>query len=176
MSAELLTQDTVRELFEYHKDGYLIRRCDCGKTKKGDVAGWLDISTGYRRCTIGGKKYRVNRLIWLYHYKELPILIDHEDQDKLNNRINNLRVLTNSENAQNTGNYSTNTSGIKGVYRIKGVIERWRSRIMYNGKSKNLGCFDDFGEAVYARYLAEQNFGWTDAMSPAHKYVLENLL
>ena len=54
-----------------------------------------------------------------------------------------------------------NTSGVKGVCwdKSKG---RWNANISVNRKNKNLGCFDDFLEAAYHRYAAEQCLNWAD--------------
>jgi len=56
--------------------------------------------------------------------------IDHQDNNKLNNNVNNLRFATKSENAQNAKISKTNTSGIKGVDK-KG--NKWRSQITSDG-------------------------------------------
>jgi hypothetical protein len=46
------------------------------------------------------------------------MFIDHFDQDRQNNKISNLRLVTRSENNSNKGKYDNNTSGVNGVYKI----------------------------------------------------------
>jgi len=54
-------------------------------------------------------------LIFLYHHGYLPKFVDHIDGNKKNNRIENLREATKSQNAMNQKVSTRNTSGIKGV-------------------------------------------------------------
>ena len=42
--------------------------------------------------------------------------VDHINQDRSDNRLENLRWVTALENGQNKGNYNTNTSGHKNIY------------------------------------------------------------
>lgn len=68
--------------------------------------------------------------------------VDHKDRDKSNNRRDNLRLATRSQNLQNMGISPRNTSGYKGVdYRTKSG--KWRAQIRtQNGDKKHLGLFD----------------------------------
>jgi hypothetical protein len=69
--------------------------------KAGEIAGTI-IPKGYRHITINGHKYRAHRLAWFYMYKEWPYPeIDHINRETDDNRIENLRVVTKSENANN---------------------------------------------------------------------------
>lgn len=67
--------------------------------------------------------------------------IDHKDGDKLNCLDDNLRICTNTQNNQNKGIQSNNTSGYKGVCWDKGH-EKWLAYITINGKQKYLGLFE----------------------------------
>lgn len=68
--------------------------------------------------------------------------IDHIDCDKLNNRRNNLRLCTRSQNHKNRRKQSNNLSGHKGVYFCL-RSRRWVSQIRYDGNRKYLGSFPD---------------------------------
>lgn len=68
-------------------------------------------------------------------------LVDHIDQNPLNNRRHNLRIATQSQNGQNRGKSKQNTSGYKGVS-WSGVMKKWHARIMVNGQLHLLGYFD----------------------------------
>ena len=69
-------------------------------------------------------------------------IIDHKDNNGLDNRKSNLQIVTYKENSENRGLSSLNTSGIKGV----SWCERdkvWTTQVMINGKKKNCGSFKD---------------------------------
>ena len=72
--------------------------------------------TAYRIIKIKAVRHSAHRLAWLYTYSEFPKnQIDHKDGDGLNNRLANLRDVTNQENAKNQRTHSDNTSGHTGV-------------------------------------------------------------
>ena len=83
----------------------------------GDIAGYISKS-GYAKITYCNRDYFVHRVVWILHYSEIPngFVIDHVDGDKLNNRINNLRVVTQNINSRNLSKISRNTTGVVGVY------------------------------------------------------------
>jgi len=144
----MLTQQQANSLFRY-SDGELIRiSVISNKTKVGDVAGRIG-KRGYKYLTVYFKKYYVHRVIWLMHYGFLPKYIDHIDGNPLNNRIENLRPCTVSENSCNAKTRKNNSSGIKGVGWFK-PKQKWRARISFNKKEHHLGYFDTKEEAEIA--------------------------
>jgi hypothetical protein len=74
---------------------------------------------------------------------------DHRDLDTLNNQCSNLRNATHSQNMANRGKNTNNTSGYKGVSRIK-KSHKWQANIKVNRKQKSLGGFDTPEEAARA--------------------------
>lgn len=82
-------------------------------------------------------------------------LVDHRDEDGLNNRRENLRDASNSENLCNRGRQRNNTSGYKGVT-LDRRSGRWQAKIMKNYKTKHLGMFATAAEAhkAYCHALA----------------------
>jgi len=66
--------------------------------------------------------------------------IDHHDQNSLNNKRNNLRPCTRSQNLANGRRQSNNTSGFRGVSWHEGG-GKWRAYITVNGKRKHLGLY-----------------------------------
>lgn len=63
---------------------------------------WKDKSSGYyRNAQI--KPHSLHRQVWIYHNGEIPkgLVIDHIDRDRGNNQIENLRLVTQSENNKN---------------------------------------------------------------------------
>ena len=84
------------------------------------------------------------------------IQADHKDGDGLNNRRNNLRRSTNSQNSQNRVRLSSNsTSGVSGVYWDK-TNNKWVAEIIIYGKYKFLGRFSSLQDAKKARRKAEK--------------------
>jgi hypothetical protein len=86
--------------------------------------------------------------------------VDHIDMNKLNNNYKNLRWVTNSENQMNTGMWSSNTSGYKGIsHKIKeNKYHYWEASIKKNNKShsKNFPYTEDgFLEAMNWRRQKE---------------------
>jgi NUMOD4 motif/HNH endonuclease/AP2 domain len=74
--------------------------------------------------------------------------INHIDRNPQNNRIENLRFATSSQNKTNTNMYSNNKSGIKGVSWHKNA-KKFRAQIKINNKSYNLGLYDSEFEAGF---------------------------
>ncbi len=165
-----LTQKLVRKLFKYD-DGNLFWKIIKGK-RTIDIVG-TNNGKGYLRVWIGKKQYYIHRIIWLYHYGyNTENHIDHIDQNKLNNRIENLREVSQQCNMRNSKLACNNTSGIKGV---NFHANKWRAKIAVNKKHYYLGIFNDFDDAVCARLAAEQCLNWEgcDSNSPTYKYVQE---
>ena len=148
----MITQERLRELFEYRDDGNLIRKVSVGGTRarKGDVVN-TSSSSGYYIVGIDKKKYLIHRLIFLYHrgYLTKGLLLDHIDGNKTNNRIENLREVTKSQNAHNSKLRVDNTSGVKGVAWDE-LTQKWCSRIKLNRKTYYFGFYDTIEEAKAA--------------------------
>lgn len=78
-------------------------------------------------------------------------LVDHIDRDKLNNRRENLRLATNSENMFNTELPAHNTTGYKGVYRNSAACKLpYQAAITHNRRKIYLGSFADPQDAARA--------------------------
>lgn len=122
----------------------------------GKVAGSFSTS-GHRQIAINGCLYGAHRLAWVISYGVWPpkfICIDHINGDPSDNRLINLRLATITENMRNTGNYKSNTSGIKGVSFIN-RDQKWSADIRVNKRLIALGRFDNIEEARSAREAAE---------------------
>ena len=77
---------------------------------------------------------------------------DHANHNALDNRDENLRIATVSQNLCNRGAQRNNTSGFKGVTWDR-VANKWRAQIKSGGKMKHLGAFDDL-EIAHAAYVS----------------------
>lgn len=103
----------------------------------GKKTGYLD-TRGHIQIKLDGIKYSAHNLAYIMMTGCCPEFIDHIDQNKINNRFDNLRPCTTSQN-------KANTSGYKGVYLMKSG--RWRAQICKDYKIKHLGSFDTKEEA-----------------------------
>lgn len=113
---------------------------------------------GYIVARINRKSYLASRIIWLLNYGENPKFeIDHIDMNKENNKIDNLRPSSRSQNGCNRGLQKNNISGYKGVGFCR-VKNKWRSRIMINKKEKFIGYFDTPKEAYEAYKRAARQY------------------
>ena len=140
MTKEIITQDYVKQLFEY-RDGELFWKVSVGKAKVGKKAGSLKLN-GYFNTGINGKVYRNHRLVFLMHHGYLPKCVDHIDGNCLNNKIENLREATHSQNSQNGKFRTNNTSSAKGVFWSK-KFNKWVIQISINNKHKYFGMYKD---------------------------------
>jgi hypothetical protein len=139
--------DYVRALFDY-KDGELYWKQSKGNSKAGCKAGTIDKINKYCYVKINNKRYQLHRIIFLYHHGYQPIIIDHIDGNGLNNKIENLREATATENQYNSKIRKDNTSGIKGVNWNK-IEKKWHVKFQVNGKSKFFGRYYDLNVAKF---------------------------
>jgi hypothetical protein len=110
-------------------------------------------------CKNGSKKiFSVHQLVakaFLNHKPNgMNLVIDHINDNKLDNRVENLQIVTQRFNARKTqGNYSSN---YKGVYWNKNQ-KKWHSQIRINGEKKYLGRFENEYDAhlAYEKALKE---------------------
>lgn len=112
------------------------------KTNKGYVA---------RRNT---EKPGLFFLHWQIIERQHGMIVDHINGNSLDNRIKNLRLCTNQENAFNSKTSKNSTSGVHGVSFHKGT-GKWRAYINHNRKQISLGLFEDIKDAEKARIDAE---------------------
>jgi hypothetical protein len=139
----MITQQDVTDCFEY-RDGYLYWKGVSHPNKQHMMdkpAGSIH-KTGYRHITWRGKVHKSHRLIFMLHYGYLPPEVDHINGDRADNRIENLRPATRSENQCNRNALASNTSGYSGVSWHK-ASKAWLVRVMKNGKSHLIGYFKD---------------------------------
>jgi hypothetical protein len=148
------------DIFHY-SEGHLYWKASAdSRVKIGEVAGFRH-SQGYIAVSVGSKLMLAHRVIWEMMIGEIPnnMEIDHLDNCRINNKIENLRLVTRTENLKNKGMYKSNTSGVTGVALNK-EKNKWCANIRINGKLKHLGYHDDFNSACEARYAAERHYGF----------------
>ena len=172
-----LTQDRLKELLDYDPEtGIFINKTNRGKKiKKGSKTGHLD-KDGYWQICIDYKNYRAHRLVFLYMEGYLPENgIDHIDRNKLNNRRNNLREVSQTCNRRNCNIYKANKSGVTGVCWYK-RDKKWEVSIRNFGKKIFCGYFENIIDAAKARWEAEvkYNFPNCNTTSSAYNYLKDH--
>lgn len=132
--------------FEYNENSPsgLIWKVSQGKVKSGAMAGAEESRCW--RVRLHGKGYKAHRIIWfLFHNVVLgkSEQIDHIDRNPFNNRIDNLRVVTQKINNRNRNKRKNNKTGVTGV-----------SEIYYNNELRfyTSSWYDEFGTAVSVNF------------------------
>lgn len=125
---------------------------DYNKIKK---YSWYENEDGYLMSRINNKLIRLHRFIM--SVEDSKVLIDHINHNTLDNRKNNLRVVTRSQNNMNKELSDNNNSGVTGVIWDKSRM-KWMAYITINYNRKHLGYFDEFEDAVKSRKEAEEEY------------------
>ncbi len=156
----MISRDLLKDILYYNKDSgvFTWKKSKSCKIKKGDISGSVK-KHGYIEIGINKKTYLAHRLAWLYEYGNFPKNIDHINQIKTDNRISNLRQVTQTENNKNKSIMKNNTSGQCGVVWHK-KSSKWQSQIVVNKKNIYLGLFKKYSDAVDARKNAEVVYGF----------------
>lgn len=155
-TGNLYHRDKPRKYFNNDK-GWKSSNSQVDKTNpiKGTLDRW-----GYPRVRVFEKKIYLHRLAWFHFYGCWPEgQLDHINRVKSDNRLINLRDVSNRENSINRGRYKNNTSGKTGVCFEK-RIRKWQAQIKVLGRRYHLGYFTRFDEAVKAREEAEKKYGY----------------
>ena len=143
-----ITQQQIRSLFNYKEGNLYWKNVKPNRmVKNGDKAGSLNKITGYYTISINNKAHLTHRLIYLYHHEFLPKFLDHIDRNRSNNKIENLREVTLSQNNRNSKPSKNSLSEYKGVSWDK-KINKWIAQIKYQNKNIGLGSFDNEIEAA----------------------------
>jgi len=132
----MFTQDELKEAFDYDAvNGGLIKRVKLWTKPK-------PMAVGYQVIYFMGKGWYEHRLVWFWHHGKWPEdQLDHIDRDKLNNRIENLRDVSNQIN-------NFNKPMVAGDGRLPGVsfhkpTQKFQTGVVVNNKRYSLGLHDD---------------------------------
>ena len=104
-------------------------------TVVGCVVGGVTttVNTGYYQTRVGDTRRLAHRLVWALHYGDpARSQVDHINRDRRDNRIENLRLATASEQMCNRGLSSHNSSGTKGLH-FSGARGLWVGSVMRDG-------------------------------------------
>lgn len=154
---EYILHDDYAECITYDKEGNETARIKVDLDKVGELKQFKIYirkqggDTWYAAISINGKKILLHRYLMGVHEEEYSIkkVVDHINGDKLDNRIQNLRVCEHKDNMKNI----RKGSKVIGVSQLKNG--KWAARIMHNYKGMHLGYFDTEQEAIIARLTKE---------------------
>ena len=119
---------------------------------------WRSHPRGYAQCDLpgGGGTVTMHRMVMA---APTGSEVDHINGDKLDNRRENLRFVTRSQQIANCRSHEGSTSRFKGVSRPKGR-RKWIAQISCKGRYHYLGWFDtEEGAACSYNEAAKRLFG-----------------
>ena len=157
MSNSYKIKGDITELYLSRKDGTVLtsiidtedlkiikrfkNRWYAAKNKMGNFYVYGDESKGNRhKGTFRKKTHLLHR--WIANPPK-NMVVDHINHNTLDNRKSNLRVVTQSENKQNT-----KSPKITGVYKYHYDRDKWIVVISVNGKSEHFGIFKNKQDAI----------------------------
>lgn len=116
---------------------------------------------GYRLVQYRGFREPAMRIAWKIVHGHIPegFTVDHENHIRDDDRLENLRLVTQADNCRNRTVTSSSASGTIGVT-FHSPSGKWRARITHNGKVMSLGLFEEKEDAVAARKTAERKYGF----------------
>jgi len=156
----MITKELLNYYYEYKDGNLFFKNLSKGNTsaKIGDKAGHTT-KQKYVLIKVEGKGYLLHRVIYCMHYGYFPKQVDHIDGNPENNKIENLRAVTGSQNCMNKKISIRNTSGFKNVHWHESM-NKWRVQIKTNGITKTFGCYEDIELAdLVAHEVRDKYFG-----------------
>ena len=137
-----MTRDELIQILKYDPDTGVFTwiKSMPPRGRIGQTAGHQN-GNGYIRMSIHGRKYYAHRLAFLYMTGKNPEVIDHIDNNPLNNKWSNLRDC----------DQSTNMANQKGRRGVRQRYGRWYARFSDN----HIGVYDTESEAIAARKAAQ---------------------
>lgn len=146
----------LKSILRYHQETGSFYWTENARRNIGKVAGSIQWKgkTGYIYIRHKGKPYLAHRLAYAFINGFWPNGdLDHINGDGLDNRIENLRIVSHRMNMENRHQpHKNNKCGFMGVYKEK-KCKSFRAVIKVNGKNNHLGSFASAEEAHFA-YLA----------------------
>ena len=153
-----LSWEQVREVLSYDEEtGVFTWKVSRPRVHAGDVAGYYD--NGYRKIRVKGHNYQASRLAIFWMTGEWPIHeVDHKNLNTKDNRYENLREATRTENQRNRAARKDSTTGFKGVRFQRSAHGNrcgyYVAQIRAGGKRVYLGSFKTAEEAHQAYVVA----------------------
>ena len=148
---EYYVENDVAHVKLKHTDNEML--CDATDWDRLREITWF-YDGGYAKARHRGKTLKIHRYIM---NPPADMEVDHINHNPLDNRRENLRIVSHVVNMANRGRQSNNKTGTNGVYFNK-RLKRYYAQINVNGQRKHLGCFKTLEEAVKVRLEAEEKY------------------
>lgn len=125
----------------------------------GKHAGKVALTSQNRQGYLQGQVLKVcvkaHRVAWAIHYGHWPDHVDHINGDVKDNRIVNLRSVSQADNNRNAKVRRDNKTGFPGIQQY-GPNGRWKAVI----GNDYIGLFDTLEQAISARKAAQAERGF----------------
>lgn len=154
---EYILYKDYAECLTYNKDGEETARIKVNLDKVEELKQYKIYirkqggDTWYAAINMDSKKVLLHRYLMDVYQKEYSVncVVDHINGDKLDNRLENLRICEHKDNMKNI----RKKNKVTGVTQLKNG--KWSARIMHNYNGINLGYFDNEQDAILARVTKE---------------------
>lgn len=165
ISKDQLTQEILHEYFDYDQNtGWLTWKTKKHSTKVvvGQRAGSVSTTNRHRVIRFMGSLYAEHRLIWMHFFGTWPKgHIDHINHNEQDNRIENLRDVTQQVNNLNSSKRSDNSTGHVGVWINKlNSKKKFMAELNLCGKRVHYSSHYSLEKAIAARKDAENRYGF----------------
>jgi len=148
-------------------------RCKLWNKKYAGKQAFSTNARGYIVGTVDEVGLRANRVAWAIHFGEWPENeVDHKNGDPSDNRLENLRDVSQVENLRNCRRRKDSTSGHTGVHWHK-ASGKWQAHGVSNGRRHHIGLFNDIEDAVAARGEFSVQNGYTNRHGKAEEFDLD---
>lgn len=145
------SQERLHALLDYDRETGVFRwRETRGGVRAGAVAGRVD-TNGYVEIGLDGRLIKAHRLAWIHACGRIGegLVIDHKNGIKTDNRLDNLRPVTPSDNGRNR-HKPAGRNPVAGVSWEK-ARQKWRADAKVGNKCVTVGRYDSVSEACAAR-------------------------
>lgn len=153
----------LKKFFYLDPDLILVNRISRGRAKAHAAAGCLDDTNGRWRVCVGGKLFMRYRIVWALANSRYPgqTTIDHIDGDPLNDRPENLRTASHSE--QRINSVRSSRPNMRGIYpyTLVGGETRYKVAINQRGTNNYVGTYKHLYAARTAYLAAVEDMGFT---------------
>lgn len=156
--ARMLTRELLVTRLRYEPDTGLFYKIPSKGRPARNGPYMAKTTGGYILIRVNGVAYYAHRLAFLYMTGRMPSnLVDHINGKRDDNRFNNLREASDSQNNHNRRAKNSNSSSLLGTTWCK-TNKKWKAQITVNRTNRHLGLFKTEQEAHVAYLKAKKIF------------------